>query len=53
MDACPNAAEHTKAPEGYLAWHDWAERKSKTHRQRRCKGCGRLAIWEPKKKRSA
>lgn len=44
---CPNAAKHTKDPEGYLQWHEWAEKKSKTHRQIRCEGCGLYAIWVP------
>jgi hypothetical protein len=35
-------------PRGYLAWHEWAEEKSKTHSQRRCPHCGLYAIWEPK-----
>ena len=49
--ACPNVAKHTKCPEGYLQWHPWAERKSKTHRTERCPACGLYAIWVPKKKR--
>lgn len=43
---CPNAAEHTPQPAGYLAWHYWAGRMYRAgHRQRRCPGCGLLAIW--------
>jgi hypothetical protein len=49
---CPNEAEHTPEPHGYLAWHEWADAKSKTHRQTRCSGCGRLAIWKPRKTRA-
>lgn len=45
---CPNAAKHTPAPAGYLAWDEWAEKKSKTHRQVKCTGCGRYSIWVPK-----
>ena len=45
---CPNAAEHTPAPDGYVTWHEWAEEISATHQQRRCAGCGRLQIWVPK-----
>lgn len=45
---CPNEDAHTLSPSGYNAWHEWAARKSKTHRQVRCGGCGRLAIWCPK-----
>lgn len=40
--------DHTLAPAGYLAWHDWAKRMSRTHRQVRCAGCGLYAIWIPK-----
>lgn len=32
-------------PSGYVAWHEWAERMSKTHHQERCPECGRLTIW--------
>jgi len=46
---CPSFHDHTPAPEGYLDWHAWAERMSKTHRQIRCTGCGRFAIWIEKK----
>lgn len=46
--ACPKKAEHTPAPRGYLQWHAWAEEQSKTHVQKRCDGCRRLAIWVPK-----
>jgi hypothetical protein len=30
---CPNAANHTPAPTGYLEWQDWAAKKAKTHKQ--------------------
>ena len=46
-DAC---APHTPAPSGYAAWHEWAERKSRTHDQERCPGCGLFKIWWPKSK---
>jgi len=46
--ACPRASEHTPQPASYLDWHEWARRMSKTHRQRRCEGCGRLNVWVPK-----
>lgn len=49
---CPQLAKHTKCPEGYLDWHEWAEKKQKTHRSVRCPGCGLYAIWKPKKKRT-
>jgi hypothetical protein len=48
-DECPRAELHTKCPEGYLEWHAWAERKSKTHTPKRCPGCGLYAIWVPRK----
>ena len=35
------------APTGYLAWHEWAEKKARTHRQTRCPGCGLYKIWKP------
>ena len=37
---------HTSCPDGYVARFEWAEKMSKTHRQRQCKGCGLWAIWE-------
>lgn len=43
---CPKVETHTACPSGYLAWHEWAERMSETHRQRRCTSCGLYAIWE-------
>lgn len=45
---CPNAAAHTPCPRGFIAWHEWAEAMSRTHRQVQCRGCGRWAIWVPK-----
>lgn len=42
------ACDHTSAPSDYLQWHDWAERKSRTHEQRRCPDCGLWAVWVPK-----
>ena len=50
---CPNIGLHTPAPLGYGAWHDWAERMSRTHRQRRCAGCGLFQIWVRGAKRKA
>lgn len=47
-DGC---VRHTPAPVGYLAWHAWAEKKSRTHVQERCPGCGLWMIWRPKKRR--
>lgn len=48
---CPQKSKHTKCPTGYIAWHDWAERKSKKHRQVKCPGCGLYAIWKRKKRK--
>ena len=48
-DRCPQRDGHTPCPTGYVAWHEWAEEMMKTHRQRKCPGCGLYAIWEPKK----
>ncbi len=45
---CPNIEDHMRGPEGYLQWNAWAEEMAKTHRQRRCAGCGLFVIWEPK-----
>lgn len=45
---CSHAEDHTPCPDGYLDWHAWAEGMSKTHKQRKCEGCGRYEIWEPK-----
>ncbi len=49
VPAFPAGCEpHTECPDAYLAWHAWAGRMSRTHRQRQCAGCGLLAIWEPR-----
>jgi hypothetical protein len=45
---CPKALEHTPCPTGYVGWHEWAAEKAKTHRQRRCEGCGLYNVWEPR-----
>lgn len=45
---CPTIERHTSSPSGYLAWHEWAERMSKTHRCQRCPTCGFYAVWTPK-----
>jgi hypothetical protein len=50
-DACPDRKKHTRCPRGYVAWHEWAEKKMRTHRQVRCPTCNLLAIWKPKKNR--
>ena len=48
-DQCPNYWAHTHGPDGYFAWHEWAEEMQKTHRQRKCPGCGLFAIWTPRR----
>jgi hypothetical protein len=47
---CPNEDLHTTHPQGYVAFADWADEKSKTHHQVKCPGCGLYAIWVPNKK---
>lgn len=49
IENCPNKKNHTPCPDGYVAWHEWAKKKSKHHYQVACKGCGRLTIWKRKK----
>ena len=39
-------------PRGYLDWHEWAERKSRTHTQHRCPRSGLWTIWKPKQART-
>lgn len=42
---------HDDGPRGYIAWHEWAAEKRKTHRQKRCPVCGLYKIWVPMEKR--
>lgn len=42
--------KHTKCPEGYIQWHNWAEKKSIRHYQVKCPCCGLFAIWKRKPK---
>lgn len=44
------ACKHTKCPTGYLTWHEWADKKAKTHKQKRCPVCHLWKIWVPKRK---
>lgn len=46
---CPQRHLHTPCPAAYLEWHEWAEQKKTTHKQRRCPGCRLWKIWEEKK----
>jgi hypothetical protein len=48
VDTCPNAAEHTNGPSGYVAWQEWAKRMKTTHRQVKCPGCGLFKVWVPR-----
>lgn len=42
---CPQEHQHTGAPAGYPAWHEWAQQLARTHKQRRCPGCGLFKLW--------
>lgn len=44
----PDCEPHTPSPPGYLAHAEWMEEMSKTHTVRRCGGCMRFVIWEPR-----
>jgi len=44
-EECPNAANHTPCPASYTAWHEWAERKFRRHKQTQCPVCQRWVIW--------
>lgn len=46
---CPREAEHRYGPNGYLAWHEWAEERSKTHVQLECE-CGLYLLLVTKAK---
>lgn len=50
---CKNAKAHTPSPDGYVAWHEWAARMLKTHRQTKCRGCGLYKVWVKKTSRSS
>lgn len=41
--------KQARQPEGYVEWHAWAERKSRTHRQVQCPECGYF-VWVKKSK---
>lgn len=54
LDApCPNTENHTPCPTGYVAWHEWAAEKAKTHDQETCPECGLYSIWRPREEASA
>jgi len=39
-------------PTRYIAWHEWAKKKLKTHRVFKCSQCGLWHIWRRRKIRS-
>ena len=45
-EVCSNYTEHTLEPEGYIAWHLWAEKMARTHKQVKCPTCGKYVIWK-------
>ena len=53
LDVVKPKCKHTPCPTGYVEWHFWAEKKTRTHEQERCPGCGRWAIWKRKKRDDA
>lgn len=46
--ACPNVANHTEGPDGYIAASNWAEEMAETHDQSQCPGCRYWVIWTQK-----
>jgi hypothetical protein len=45
---CPTPEKHAKdVPNGYIAWHEWARVKARTHACSRCPGCGLYKVWVP------
>ena len=49
---CPDEANHTLQPSGYMAWQDWVNEQRKTHRQTRCPTCKCWSVWVPKPARA-
>ena len=45
---CPNAANHTPCPDGYMQRIAWVDRMEKTHKATRCPGCGKWVVWAPR-----
>lgn len=41
-----SACKHTTCPDGYVEWHEWAEKKARRHVQVQCQTCGKWAIWK-------
>jgi hypothetical protein len=52
--SCPRESEHRYGPDGYLAWHEWAEERMDTHVQLMC-DCGLylLLVTKAKAEKSA
>jgi hypothetical protein len=50
MTNCPNKANHTPCPFGYLRWHEWALKKGRRYKQILCPGCGLPVIWVRREK---
>lgn len=48
MSDCPQRDQHTPEPRDDIAWHQWAEGMSRTHRQTRCRGCELWCVWVPR-----
>ncbi|GAA4439701.1 hypothetical protein [Phytohabitans houttuyneae] len=46
---CPNVANHVPQPAGYVAASGWADNAMIVAVQRQCDGCGRWALWVPKR----
>ena len=46
---CPNAANHTSHPSGYVADSNWADDAMLVADVQRCGGCGRYELWVPKR----
>ena len=49
----PDCEPHEPHPAGYVQHAEWADMMMRTHRVRRCKGCGKYRIWTPKTPGSA
>ena len=49
-DKCPNRANHTEGPDGYIVWNEWVEAIAKTHKQSMCPWCELFVIWTRKAK---
>ncbi len=47
--SCPNEANHTPHPTGYISNSNWADDAMVVADQKRCDGCGLFAIWVPKR----